>query len=125
MSGIQLLNSLLQHSSAEGSKSTAMQPLAWAIGLLLTATLFAFYFKTPEWVGQILIGLCIIMVLLYIGAYIYFMLKDPDALRSERYTLKKMEIQKGFQGDNLTGILPETKRYAQKDLLENHTEEGI
>ncbi len=118
-----LLHSLLQHSSAKGSKSTAMQPLAWIIGLLLTSSLGVFYIKAPEWIAKIFIALCVIMIILYIGAYLYFMLKNPDALRSESFTLKKMEIQKGIQGDNITGISNESIEIEQ-NYIENYTEEG-
>lgn len=41
---------------------------------------------------------------IYLGAYIYFMFKNPDALRSETFTLRKMAIEKSLHGDDLTGL---------------------
>jgi hypothetical protein len=40
---------------------------------------------------------------MYIVAYVYFALRDPDALRSESFALRKMAIQKGIIGDDLMG----------------------
>ena len=42
---------------------------------------------------------------LYLGAYVYCLVTDRDALRSETYTIQKMAIEKGFVGDSLTGVL--------------------
>lgn len=44
-------------------------------------------------------------MLLYLGAYIYCLATDKDALRSETYTIQKMAIEKGFVGDSLIGVL--------------------
>lgn len=44
-------------------------------------------------------------VLLLLGSYIYFMRRDPDALRSESYSLQKLAIEKGIFGDNLVGMI--------------------
>ena len=41
----------------------------------------------------------------YCYVYVHFMKTDPDALRSERYSLRKLELQKGLIGDNRTGLI--------------------
>lgn len=44
-----------------------------------------------------------IAILAYLGFYAYFAFKDPDALRSERYSIQKLALEKGFVGDSTTG----------------------
>ena len=44
-------------------------------------------------------------VLIYFIAYCYFMVKSPDALRSEKFTLSKLAIERSVIGDNLTGFI--------------------
>ena len=44
-----------------------------------------------------------IAILVYLASYTYFALADPDALRSESYSLQKLAIKKGFVGDSTIG----------------------
>ncbi len=44
----------------------------------------------------------------FIWAYIYFSCKGPDYLRSEKYSLSKLAIEKGMIGDNITGSFTQT-----------------
>lgn len=46
---------------------------------------------------------------LYGFAYVYCLLYDRDALRSERYSLQKMAIEHGMIGDSKTGPFSETE----------------
>ncbi len=43
--------------------------------------------------------------LLYICSYAFCLFSNPDALRSEKYTLHKMAIEHGLYGDNVTGVI--------------------
>lgn len=55
---------------------------------------------------MVFLGILIaITVCIYLISFVYFALKDPDALRSERFTLEKMAINKGIVGDDTTGII--------------------
>ena len=47
--------------------------------------------------------LAAIAILFYLGAYVYFASRDPDALRSERYSIQKLAIERGFIGDSTAG----------------------
>lgn len=117
MSQAQMLHALLQQISSEGKRSTAMQPLIWLLGILLVGTLSSFYFDLPVWVGKIIIGLLILIVLVFIGVYIYFMLNNSDALRSEKYSLNKMAIQKSILGDDLSGLIKDES--SLQNFIEN------
>lgn len=97
------LKTLFEHAISEGSRSTALKPLGWLVAMLASTTLAAFYWTTPRWIGTIFAIFTIITVITYLGSYLYFLIKDPDALRSERYSLQKLAIEKGLYGDNLIG----------------------
>jgi Na+/glutamate symporter len=79
--------------------------LAWLLGLLLTAALWAVRLNAPEWLLALLAVLAVITVGVYLYAYVYFMKHDSEALRSERYSLGKLAINKGVAGDDLAGII--------------------
>lgn len=97
--------SLLRQAQIGQSRSSVINPLQWAlvIGLfaLLTAVLEP---HVPTWLPIFLAFVVGIIVVLLICAYIFFMLKDPDSLRSEKYSLMKTAIEKHFIGDDLTGL---------------------
>ena len=38
--------------------------------------------------------------------YIYCLINDRDSLRSEKFTIQKLAIEKGIMGDDVTGIAP-------------------
>ena len=123
MSQAQMLHAILQQISSEGKRSTAMQPLIWLLGILLFGTLSSFYLALPAWVGKVLMGLLVLIILVFVGVYIYFMLTNSDALRSEKYSLNKLAIEKSVVGDDLTGILTESST-VDNVFIENSTEEG-
>jgi hypothetical protein len=91
--------------SARVSRSNALNPLAWLLGLLLSGTIGAVEFEAPDWLVITLGGLSLVTALLYLAAYVYYMIYDRDALRSERYLLGKLAINKGIIGDDLAGII--------------------
>ena len=116
---VEELLSFLQQATAKGSKSTALNPLAWALGILLSALLVAFRLNAPMWA---LIALGIgsgATMAIFLAAYIYFVLTNPDALRSERFTLSKMAMQQSEKGDDLHGFFAPDDRKATKLLSEN------
>ena len=94
---------LANAASAEGSRSTALNPLLWMCALLF-ATLTGTAVKGgPEWLLILVSVLAVIGVIATLAAYFYFMVKLPDALRSEKFTLAKMAMQ-GVSGDSLKGF---------------------
>lgn len=66
-----------------------------------------------------------VSVALYLVAYIYFALTDKDALRSEKFYLHKMALQKGFVGDDSSGYIKvvETLRGTLHQLPEPASED--
>jgi len=67
--------------------------------------LFSFSNPIPPWVGITFVALTTVAVAGYLIAYFYLMIKDRDALRSERYSIQKLAIEKGIVGDDISGVL--------------------
>ena len=67
--------------------------------------MLGYYLKAPEWLLitlALFLGLCVV---LFVGAYIYLLINNPDALRSETYTLQKIALEKGLFGDSISGTI--------------------
>ena len=104
MPGIELMRSLFQQASAHGSRSTALNPIAWAFATVLSALIGSILVHGPSWVTAVLAVFAATLLVVFIFAYLYLMVKDRDALRSERFTLSKMAIEKSVMGDSLRGF---------------------
>lgn len=98
--------SMFHQALASGSRSTVLKPLGWLIALTLAGAIGAFRLAAPTWFANTLGGLCVLAIVLYFAAYVYFALTDKDSLRSEKYSIQKMAIQKGFIGDDQFGYMP-------------------
>ena len=105
MPGLNLIKAFLEHASAKGTKATILKPLGWMMLIVISATLSAFYLKSPKWLGVIFSIFTCLTMILYLFAYIYCLFKDKDALRSETYSIQKLAIEKGFVGDDISGTL--------------------
>jgi hypothetical protein len=102
---IELIRSFLQQANATGTKSTALSDLRWFTGLVLTALLIALKFNAISWILISLVVLLGLISVVYLAVYIFFALKSPDALRSEKFTLSKLAIERSVTGDNITGFI--------------------
>jgi hypothetical protein len=102
---IELFRSLLQQATAQGSRANALNPLAWAFALALSALLVAARISTaPQWL-LVLLGVAVAGTgLAFLVAYFILLFVDRDALRSERFTLSKLAIEKSVTGDSLRGF---------------------
>lgn len=87
-----------------GTRSTALQPLAWLSGILTSGLVVAATSSAPTWVLICIASFFGLSVSVYLIIYVHFARKNPDALRSERYTLSKMAIEKDLIGDDKSGL---------------------
>ena len=94
----------LTRSAASGSRSTALQDLRWFCGMSLAALIGASYFSAPEWALIALASLSGAAFLLALGSFVYLLKTNPDALRSEHFTIEKMRIERGLLGDTSIGF---------------------
>lgn len=85
-------------ASAERSRYTPLRPAIWMTGVLVWATVIALFFRVPTWAGIFLCLLTGLSFLLYLGSYIFLMATDREALRAERYSVKRLpSSQRGLQ----------------------------
>lgn len=103
MPPIELFKQLFSQSSSHGARSTALRPLNWFLVLLITGMISIHKFGLPDWVLYLLGASLLITMLLYLLTYGYLLFTDKDALRSESFTIKKLAIEKGLVGDDITG----------------------
>jgi hypothetical protein len=95
--------SLREQMSATLSRSDVLKPLAWLIGMQTLAIILLVYVHAPNWLLIILATLLVAIIVLYGLSYGFCLLRDRDALRSEKYSLHKMAIEHRLIGDNLAG----------------------
>jgi len=82
-----------------------MTPLLALVGLLVVALVVLVPVKgCPPWVLGALFVLVVLTVLCFLGAYGYLVVRNPDALRTEKFHLRKLAIEKNLIGDSLTGL---------------------
>ena len=117
--------SVLQQALASGSRSTVLKPLGWLIALTLAGAISAFKFNPDIWFSDVLGGMCIASIVLYIVAYVYFGITDKDALRSETFSIQKMAIQKEFVGDDQVAYIPIKNTSASAQQIALPTKESV
>lgn len=105
MNQFQFIRALFQQSSTEGSRSSALRPIGWALALFLSGMLASIALHAPGYVVLVMVVLCILTFVLYAVGFVFFMVRNPDALRSEWYSITKMQIQRGLSGDSAQGVL--------------------
>lgn len=101
---LELFKTILSQASTQAHRSTVLNPLGWMMAMCITSTLFCFYIQS--YAGSIFFGIgTALTFFLYLGSYVYCLIKAPDSLRSERYSLQRFAMEKGFVGDDKFGIL--------------------
>jgi hypothetical protein len=91
-------------SVASGSRSTVLHSLHWLFAIVLAALMTALRLNGP-WQLLLMLSICAgAAFVLDCFAFVYFMFVNPDALRTERFTLEKMRLEKGLMGDTLSGL---------------------
>ena len=96
---------LFQHQAGSGKKSTALQPIIYLSVPIFAAIFVSFQLDSPLWISVALFIILSVVILLFVGAYIYFMLKNPDALRSEKFNITKYAMERGLIGDDTLGAI--------------------
>jgi hypothetical protein len=105
MAGIEIFRSLLQQATAQGARSTVLNPLGWALAISISAVLGSVSLHSEAWLTKLFAAFTVGIMITYLVAYIYFALTNSDALRSERFTLSKMAIERSLTGDSLNGFV--------------------
>lgn len=74
--------------------------------ICVAAALSAVYINAPPWLIIMFAIFAALTMGLYLAAFLYCLLTDKEALRSETYSIQKLAIEKGFVGDSLAGVFP-------------------
>jgi hypothetical protein len=104
MQPLSLIRAFLEQASAQGSRSTVLRPLGWMLSICFAATIAAIGVKAPSWLVILFAVFVSLCAILYLGTYLYCLLTDKEALRSETYSIQRLAIEKGFVGDSSAGI---------------------
>ena len=104
----------IAQNTAGRSRTDVLRALVWPNALLLTALVAAASKNAPMFILILLSIMLVLFMLLYAAAYIFFGLKDPNLLRSERFNIEKLAIEHGVYGDSLRGLAPDP---SQQQLL--------
>lgn len=119
-----LIRELLSRSTANGSRTNALQHLQWMVAAFLAALLFAAFYGLPIEITILLSIIVVIFVVAYLATHTYFMTKNPDALRSEKFTIQKMAIERGLIGDSTQGMRKSVDTDADNNVAIEHSDEG-
>ncbi|MCH9006243.1 MAG: hypothetical protein IH838_13270 [Proteobacteria bacterium] len=98
------MTSFFSEASARGARSTALHALQWVIGMLLVSLPMLAASRAPSWLLISVAAALGGILVTFVTAYVYFLFTNPDALRSESFTLSKMAIERGLVGDSLSGL---------------------
>jgi hypothetical protein len=100
-----------------GGRSTVLYPLGWALAIGVTGLVACVRYKAPSWLLVSVVSGTGLLLAAYLVAYGYFMIKDPSALRSERYLLSKLRIEQSTIGDTSHGFTAVETQQARPGLL--------
>lgn len=95
---------LTQADNIAKSRSSVITPLQWTLGIVLAMTSGVISVKAPEWIQETFIAASLVVLLVLLAAYVYFAIKDPSALRSERYQLIRTALDRDTQGNSLNAL---------------------
>ncbi|WP_460095891.1 hypothetical protein [Pseudomonas sp. S3_C01] len=101
-----LIKMFLEQATAKGARSTVLKPLYMMMAVCIAGVFASFHFAFPVWISYIFAFFIVLTMSLYLFSYVYCLYKQPDALRSETYSIQKLAIQRGFVGDDKTGLVP-------------------
>jgi len=74
------------------SRSSALNQLQWAMAILVAGICLLWRYGAPTWLIGTLASLLVLTVVVFLGCFIYFMVKRPHSLRSETFDLKMTQL---------------------------------
>ena len=107
MSWDQPLHSLEQHSKASASRSDVLRVLIWPGAIVATLLGATIGFGGPPWLVITLTITLLVLLAVYLVSFVWLLIVNPDALRSERYQIEKLAIERGVYGNSTVGLIDE------------------
>lgn len=120
---VKILSTLREQMSAELSRSDVLRALIYPF--MITGLIFCFciYEKYSGVIVALSFIILLIILITYVYSYIYCIINDRDALRSEKYSINKLAIAHGVYGDSGKGIISSNGEMA-KVSGKNNVSEG-
>jgi hypothetical protein len=112
------LTYLIQRGAARGARPNVLASLIWVLALMAAGFVGSIAASAPALAQYLFGGLMTVSFVFIMGWYSYFALKNPDALRSERFVIQKLSIEHGLIGDSTTGLFPEEEVRASPEAVE-------
>ena len=101
----EVLTALSEQMKAELGRTDVLRPATWLFGISLTALTGMSFSQAPFWLLVFMTVMCGSFGLLAGISYAFCLVKDRDALRSEKYQLHKLAIERGLLGDSKAGLI--------------------
>ena len=102
------------------SRSTALLPFHATIGIIasiimsIVATAAIWKWNPPNWFLGGILAIFGLVVVAFLCVYVFFLLKDPDALCSWVATFQGTEITRGAVGDDIQGEISQDQENLKK-----------
>jgi hypothetical protein len=102
---LERMDSLLKLAQIGQSRSSVINPLQWTLVMLLIAILALAGIRVPTW--MLIFFVCAFggTLCLLFCAYLFFMFRNPAALRSEKFSLAQQVIDNRLLGDSVSGTI--------------------
>jgi hypothetical protein len=109
------LDKLLSNQANIGqSRSSILNPLQWMTVILVGGLASFIYAHAPDWLIVLMAVLLSLTFGLFALGFIYFMIREPGALRSENYALLKVAMDKGYFTEETVAQLAGQERKIEK-----------
>jgi hypothetical protein len=83
-----------------------MNPLGWFFGMCVVGLVASVRYNAAFWIQLLLGCFSALAGLTYLGAYVFCLLtKREHLLRTEKFLIQQLAIEKGFRGDSIAGIV--------------------
>lgn len=116
------LTQFLRLSEARATRSTAMQPILWLVGMFAGLTGASIVYAAATWIVAILMGTTIALAIVAVCMFIWLVRINPNLLRSEKFLLEDKRIEQSRMGDSIRGVIEETTTLAKPRELKGGDE---
>jgi uncharacterized membrane protein len=96
------------------SRSSSVNQLQWTMAMLIAGMVLLQLVHAPTWLSVFLAIILGLDAVVFLGAFLYFMLKRPHSLRSESFDFKMAELMQRRTGEMDAGLYEEVS--ASSDL---------
>ena len=100
---VQILQQILEQHAGSMTRSTVLQPVLYFAAIVGAVLVGASQAGIPEWIIYTLAALFVGIAVIFGCGFLYFMKRNPDALRSEKFNITKLAIERGVIGDKTMG----------------------